>query len=127
MGWSLGYDKEWERDVGYGVPAHCDHPRCDEVIDRGLGYVCGSDIYGGDHGCGLHFCGGHLFHRTPRGADRSVMNCKRCMSYKPPYDPKPDHPSWAHHKLTDPSWEEWRLAHPEALHQLQSLAKDYVP
>ena len=60
MGWSVGYDSKWERDIGYGVPAICDHPGCNKEIDRGLGYVCGGEPYGGEHGCGLFFCGEHL-------------------------------------------------------------------
>src|SRR4051812_7048849 len=27
MGWSIGYDSNWQRDIGYGVPAFCDHPQ----------------------------------------------------------------------------------------------------
>lgn len=41
MGWAIGYDTTWGRDIGYGVPATCDYPSCTEAIDRGLGYVCG--------------------------------------------------------------------------------------
>ena len=50
MGWSIGYDSNWDRDIGYGVPAYCDHPDCNEEIDRGLSYVCGGEPYGGDRG-----------------------------------------------------------------------------
>jgi len=28
MGWSIGYDGNWKRDIGYGVPAYCDFPGC---------------------------------------------------------------------------------------------------
>ncbi len=45
MGWSLGHDNRWGkfgRDIGYGVPAICDHPGCNAEIDRGLSYVCGN-------------------------------------------------------------------------------------
>lgn len=100
MGWSIGYDNNWERDIGYGVPAFCDSPKCNEEIDRGLAYVCGGEPYGGEKGCGLYFCSAHL----------NVFNkCKRCRSYKLPYKKiKPEHPKWIHHKMTDPSWKEWR-------------------
>lgn len=120
MGWSLGYDLHWKRDVGYGVPALCDHPDCDKEIDRGLGYVCGGEPYGGDHGCGLYFCGAHLWHRQPRGEDRAYQNCKRCMTYHLPYKPKPDVPEWNRHKLTHPSWEGWRAEHPEEVTALKA-------
>lgn len=54
MGWSIGYDERWKRDIGYGVPATCDHPGCEEKIDRGLSCVCANQQpYGGEHGCGL--------------------------------------------------------------------------
>lgn len=104
MGWSLGYDEHWKRDIGYGVPAWCDHPDCDQEIDRGLARVCaGQQPYGGD-GCGLYFCGDHLTF-----ADGLGFACERCASgvFKP-FNPKPDHPDWIHHKATDPSWAEWR-------------------
>lgn len=120
MGWSLGFDPNWKRDVGYGVPAICDHPGCDKEIDRGLGYVCGGEPYGGDHGCGLHFCGAHLQHRQPRGEDRYYQNCKRCMTYRLPYKPKPDTAEWNNHKLTDPSWASWRAENPDEVAALKS-------
>jgi len=99
MGWSIGYDEQWQRDIGYGVPAYCDYPTCDAEIDRGLSYVCGGEAYGGERGCGLYFCEEHLDHR---------QLCKRCVRGKDAFDPKPEHPTWLHHKATDPSWEEWR-------------------
>jgi hypothetical protein len=61
MGWAIGYDDNWDRDIGYGVPGECDAPGCHARIDRGLGYVCGGQPYGGEKGCGLFFCGKHLF------------------------------------------------------------------
>lgn len=29
-----------------------------------------------------------------------------------PYKPKPEHPDWIKHLLTDDSWEEWREENP---------------
>jgi hypothetical protein len=118
MGWSIGYDERWKRDVGYGVPSLCDHPDCSAKIDRGLSYVCGGEPYGGDHGCGLHFCGSHLQHRYPRGEDRGYQNCKRCITYRLPYKPKPDVSEWTAWKLTDPSWQKWRDENPEIVKSL---------
>jgi hypothetical protein len=103
MSWSIGYDANWNRDVGYGVPAYCDHPDCDAEIDRGLSYVCGGDMYGGDEGCGLFFCEKHLF----VDCDGPTL-CARCSNRKPPFEKKPDHPRWLKHKATDESWAEWR-------------------
>lgn len=97
MSWAVGYDSRWQRDVGYGVPAWCDHPACSEVINRGLSYVCGGEPFGGDTGCGLYFCDEHLL----------MLWCERCDVSEPPFEPKPDHPDWIHHKATDPSWAQW--------------------
>lgn len=104
MSWSIGFDSTWNRDIGYGVPAYCDHPKCNAEINRGLAHVCGSEPYGGEHGCGLFFCDAHL-----SGWRDNTRVCSRCDAYKPPYKyPKPEHPAWMEFKMTDPSWEEWR-------------------
>lgn len=103
MSWAIGYDSRWKRDIGYGVPAWCDHPRCTNEIDRGLAYVCcDQQPHGGERGCGLYFCEHHMTDR-----------CPRCRNYKPPYEAKPDHPRWIQHKMTDESWALWRAEHPE--------------
>lgn len=100
MGWAVGYDERWQRDIGYGVPATCDHPKCGAEIDRGLSYVCAQQQpYGGERGCGLFFCGQH--------ADGEGF-CARCQRHRPPFDPTPDVPEWIEHKETDPSWADWR-------------------
>jgi hypothetical protein len=71
MSWAVGFDSNWKRDIGYGVPATCDRPGCGTGIDRGLAYVCGGQPYGGEEGCGLYFCG---YCRVDRAqADRRVM------------------------------------------------------
>lgn len=115
MGWSIGWDSHWQRDIGYGVPAYCDHPTCSAEIDRGLGYVCGGEPYGGDTGCGLYFCGEHVSGVTGQ-------RCSRCRNRKRPYAAKPDHPEWNHHKLTDESWAVWRAENPlEALELLGTV------
>jgi hypothetical protein len=104
MGWSVGYDDTRDRDIGYGVPAICDHPKCNARIDRGLAYVCcNQEPYGGD-GCGLFFCYEHVDfeHR-----------CPRCRNRKPPYQQwKPDVRELIQHKLTDESWGKWREENP---------------
>lgn len=102
MGWEIGYDTNWKRDIGYGVPALCDHPRCKKEIDRGLRYVCcGEEPYGGENGCGLYFCFSHLRF----GEHRS---CKRCAKGKEPFKPKPELKRWTKHKEMHPSWAKWR-------------------
>src|SRR5690348_7248244 len=125
MGWSIGYDANWGRDIGYGVPATCDHPKCNEEIDRGLGYVCGSDPYGGEFGCGLYFCSKHLFYHQPRGSERLLQMCPRCSHSRRPYKhPKPDTEEWTRWKLTDESWALWREQNSEEVAQLSQLLKE---
>ncbi len=116
MGWSIGYDDRWRRDIGYGVPAFCDHPDCSEEIDRGLSFVCGGEPYGGAHGCGLYFCGKHLIPFA-----RAVQLCDRCKNRRKEFNPKPDHPEWIHHKLTDESWKEWRKENTDEVKRIQLL------
>lgn len=118
MGWEIGFDSNWGRDIGYGVPAECDYPDCHAKIDRGLAYVCGGEPYGEPHGCGLYFCAEHLTYKTVRvpRADGSedeetVQLCERCPldDERPdPFEPKPDTTEWVQHKATDPSWAKWR-------------------
>jgi hypothetical protein len=112
MSWSIGFDSHWQRDIGYGVPAFCDNPRCREEIDRGLAYVCGGEPYGGDKGCGLYFCPTHV------GVDQ---RCSRCRNHKPPFTAKRDHQRWIHHKLTDESWAIWRSEHPTDVKAMKAL------
>lgn len=100
VSWAIGYDENWHRDIGYGVPAPCDYPGCEAEIDRGLSYVCGGEPFGGDDGCGLYFCAKHL------SAAESL--CERCRNGRGPFEPKPDLPRWIAHKATDPSWAAWR-------------------
>lgn len=119
MGWSIGYDEKWKRDIGYGVPAICDQPKCTAEIDRGLAFVCGSEPYGGDHGCGLFFCSAHRrLHSFRDGCLKDV--CCRCDRGKQPYEAKPDTPEWIRWKLTDESWETWRVENPDEVKRLQS-------
>lgn len=109
MGWSIGFDSRWNRDIGYGVPATCDFPGCGADIDRGLAFVCGGEPYGGERGCGLFFCGEHMFVGSHR------QQCDRCAYGKPPFDATPDTREWVEWKLTDESWAAWRDENPEAV------------
>lgn len=105
MGWAIGFDENHKRDIGYGVPATCDHPECNAKIHRGLDYVCGGEPYGGDAGCGLYFCHDHLI------ADGRL--CERCLAEEPHFPLKDDVNEWIQHKLTCPTWAEWRAQNPE--------------
>lgn len=119
MGWSIGYDEKWNRDIGYGVPAWCDHPGCDAVIDRGLSYVCGGEPYGGDEGCGLYFCSKHLYFSNT--ADHQV--CARCVNSHRPFNPSQDHPDWLCFKKHNQSWAKWRAEHPTELRDVVDCAE----
>jgi hypothetical protein len=116
MGWSIGFDSNWNRDIGYGVPATCDHPDCTAKIDRGLAHVCGGEPYGGERGCGLYFCGRHM-----TCSAFGPQLCDRCATRRKPFDAKPDHPAWIEWKLTDDSWEQWRDENPAEAENLCAL------
>lgn len=112
MGWSIGYDSQWKRDIGYGVPAICDHPSCVTKIDRGLAYVCAQQRpYGGENGCGLFFCYDHATH--------GKHLCLRCATGMEPFEAKPDVIEWVRWKLTDGSWEQWRQENPQEVATLR--------
>lgn len=117
MSWAIGFDDTWNRDIGYGVPANCDHPNCNAKIDRGLSYVCGGEPYGGDDGCGLYFCGKHLFYESGiqyQRRQKVFQLCERCFNNdEEPFKATPDHPQWIEWKLTDESWQQWRDENPE--------------
>lgn len=122
MGWSIGYDSNWKRDIGYGVPAICDHPGCDKEIDRGLSYVCGGEPYGGEHGCGLYFCGEHMHYHTFEDGE-TQQACERCCTEElQPFEPKPDVLRWVEWKLKHESWQQWRDENPDEVEKLKQMA-----
>ncbi len=112
MGWEIGWDEKWSRDIGYGVPAYCDHPNCLREINRGLSYVCcDSQPCGGERGCGLYFCERH------HDIEGRCESC--CKRRKNDFLPTPDHPDWVKHKLTDESWQQWRDENPEEVKKMK--------
>jgi hypothetical protein len=121
MGWAIGYDHNWQRDIGYGVPCKCDHPGCERDIHRGLAHVCGGEPHGGDVGCGLFFCSAHLW------MARGTQCCNRCRRYRAPYkQPKPDVPEWLRWKLRDYSWKQWRDENPLEVRDIRSRLRAYA-
>jgi hypothetical protein len=119
MSWSVGYDHNQGRDIGYGVPSWCDHPGCMSVIDRGLSYVCGGEPYGGERGCGLYFCSAHRGLKYCRTCENPLVRRGRLPA--PTYQ-SVDHPDWIHHKFTDESWGEWRENNPK---WVETVAMNY--
>jgi hypothetical protein len=116
MGWSIGYDDNWKRDIGYSVPSICDHPGCGKEINRGLGYVCADEVPFGGDGCGLYFCEAHKY---PSDINDGCF-CERCCEGKDAFDPTPDVREWIEWKLTDESWRRWREENPEEVAKLRA-------
>lgn len=129
----VGYSNRWQRDIGYGVLAYCDHPQCNLTIARSSEYACGETLDGGPHGCGLYFCLTHLNHshspdgtRDRRDSDDNCLprRCGRCIDGQAPFSPKDCHPLWANWKLIDDSWLAWRREHPDEVQRLRQLMCD---
>lgn len=105
MGYSVGWDSDNNRWMGYGVPCTCEHPECNATIDRGMSYVC--------EGCGLAFCSDHnTFNFCERCLDEDALD-DDVDELKPkadavPFQAKPEHPEWLTHLRSDQSWAEWR-------------------
>ncbi len=123
MGWAIGFDENWGRDIGYSIPAYCDHPSCNKQINRGLSYVCADqEPYGGE-GCGLYFCEKHKGYGTYTDDEEEEPilsdSCLRCSKGKDPYKPKPEHPTWVRWKLVHPSWASWREECPDEVKEFQ--------
>jgi len=59
----MGYQiyKVGKRWGGYGVPTICEHPGCNEKIDRGYSHACGGEPFS-ERGCDRYFCSKHLAH-----------------------------------------------------------------
>lgn len=128
----MGYAvyKVGERDAGYGVPAICDHPDCNEEIDRGLSHICGGEPATDSRGCNLYFCERHLYYRVVRhyGKMQVMQLCARCgPRRRKPFDPKPDTPEWIRHKLLDESWGPWRKENPDEVVAMTNAICEVLP
>jgi hypothetical protein len=123
MGWSIGYDGQWNRDIGYGVPALCDHPGCTEEINRGLSYVCAGERPYGGGGCGLFFCEKHRQHQVYSGSEFMGFGCERCAAGVDPFEAKTDLARWMAWKLADDSWQQWRDENPKEVEALRSALR----
>lgn len=108
MGYGVYWETTHQRFAGYGVPCQCEHPDCKAKIHRGLACVCGDEPGGGEHGCGLYFCGKHLLISGRRG-----QLCEKCLKRRKAFNAKPDAIEWSRHMLRDKTWKQWRSENPE--------------
>ena len=111
MYWAIGYDENWNRDIGFDVPGTCDHPGCSAAINRGMDHVCGGEPYGGDSNCGLYFCKDHLEMKVVAAGEEPVPVCAQCSSGKEPFEPTTDTEEWLTYKQTSNYWAGWRTYH----------------
>ena len=134
------------RHGGYGVPAYCEHPECNEEIDRGMSFACGGEPFS-EIGCDKYFCSKHR-HYTGFKQDGSALpeclcdceddpeNEKECecewkevcascagldKEYPYGYPYKPEHPEWVYHVLNHYTWEEYRKENPDIVAKLLLL------
>lgn len=111
MYWAIGFDENWNRDVGFDVPSICDHPNCNNAINRGIDHVCGGEPYGGDSHCGLYFCKDHLKLEAISTSGENKPVCEQCSAGKPPFRPTVDTKEWVTYKQTSNYWAGWRTYH----------------
>lgn len=83
MGWAHCGTDGLGREVGYGVPAECDHPGCGAAIDRGLAYCCGGMHFDTGNGCARYFCGEHLYAHDCDPGD-GLVKVERCEACNKP-------------------------------------------
>lgn len=117
---------------GYGVPAVCEYPDCNEEIDRGMSFACGDEPFS-ETGCDRYFCSKHKdnykgfngFNERCRHKNDCKCEfhfyCDRCAKGKNPFPYKPETKEWIEHVLTDESWEEWRKEEPEMVEEYKKL------
>ena len=127
----MGYQvyKVGHRWGGYGVPSFCEHPSCNEEIDRGMAFACGGEPFS-EYGCDRYFCGKHreikgwnvekeMWCRHKKDCDCKFKEiCERCAKNKPSFPYKAEHPKWVNHLLKDKSWATWRKNNPEEVKML---------
>lgn len=129
----MGYQvyKVGHRFGGYGVPSYCEHPDCNEEIDRGVSYACGGEPFS-EHGCDMYFCSKHLDYcyfkpdgsrcRHKNDCDCELVQlCERCAKGKKQFPYKPEHPEWVAHILKDKSWGKWRKENRAKVKELSDL------
>lgn len=124
-----------QRWGGYGVTATCEHPDCNEEIDRGVSFACGDEPFS-EFGCDRYFCGKHRQYQCfldgepveeedddgeEIDTDFCGFVCERCARGEQPFDYKPEHPKWVYHLLNHYSWAKWRENNPDTVAELLTL------
>lgn len=121
----MGYQiyRVGKRWGGYGVPAICEHPDCNEEIDRGVSFACGGEPFS-EYGCDRYFCEKHRQFEcwkcdgSDEKCDHDITDekcececkfvCERCANRLDPFPYKPETKEWCKWVLKDKSWKEWR-------------------
>lgn len=120
-----------QRWGGYGVPAICEYPTCNEEIDRGMAYACGGEPFS-EWGCDRYFCSKHTSYECVSDKKCDHENncdcefreiCERCAKGESPFPYKPETKEWLEHLLNDESWEEWRKKNPD---EVEKIKKDLL-
>lgn len=78
MGWGYCGTDDRGRDIGYNIPATCDHEGCDEEIHRGIAYVCGNMHSNDEYSCGQYFCDKHQQNFVVNRFDEYLSVCDDC-------------------------------------------------
>ena len=116
---------------GYGVPAVCEQPYCNEEIDRGVSFACGGEPFADEFSCDRYFCETHLIFTCfndsgevdEENGEVSKLVCERCNKGEEEFDAKPETREWIDHLFTDESWEEWRKENPEEVKKIKERIK----
>lgn len=82
MGWGDCGNDSQGRPIAYANQATCDHPGCEEKIDRGLAFACGGMHGENDGDCEGYFCDKHLFSvEDPDERLHSARLCETCKNH----------------------------------------------
>ena len=137
MGYSV-YEIWNNRWGGYWVPAICEHPDCNEEIDRWMSYACWWEPFS-EYWCDRYFCEKHTKMKTIDNFWDTVTEdnykkedednyefkevCERCLNNKEPFSYKPESKEWLEHLINDESWEKWRENNPKILEKYKEQLK----
>lgn len=145
MSWAIGFSENQNRDVGYAVPAICDHPGCTAEIDRGIAYMC-CEISPDHHAtCGGFYCAYHResyiygdelddmdeseleAHNIDKDSDAVAEaiddgDIVKCLHE--PIEKGKENAAWLEHCLKDETWQDWRNENPAMVTAYQEALKN---